>query len=261
MDGAENPWDLYDTLIAGIPEDRVIDRVIPGGRWTMVRSGSGTGLAMTIAPRLIRETRPRTLPPSLEGYPLRKLAEASKSWNFVEAALGVAAINAFWNSPEHPAVAGTLKNEDKSAFAAWRERAAGKKAAVIGHFPDLEKSIGMVCELSILEKRPQGGDYPDSACEFLLPQQDLVFATGVTLINKTLPRLLGLSNSAEFILVGPSVPLCPRLFDFGARDLQGFVVTNPELCGEIILGNRQDLCIFDAGKRVSIYKLVPDTMI
>jgi uncharacterized protein (DUF4213/DUF364 family) len=116
----------------------------------------------------------------------------------------------------------------------------------------LERTLADVCELSILEKRPQPGDYPDSACECLLPLQDFVFATGVTLINKTLPRLLEIAAGIEFIMVGPSVPLCPLLFDFGIRDLQGFVVTDPDLLREIGDGKRPDLAIFDAGKRISI---------
>jgi uncharacterized protein (DUF4213/DUF364 family) len=183
---------------------------------------------------------------------LRDLAEAAKSWNFVEAGLGVAAINAFCNFPDHEPVAKALEYEDTDAFTAWRSRAAGKKAAVIGHFPHLERTLGDVCELSVLEKRPVSGDYPDSACEFLLPHQDLVFATGVTVINKTLPRLLDLSRKTGLILVGPSVPLSSRLFDFGVRDLQGFVVTDPALCRAAITGENAGVCLFDAGKRVSL---------
>jgi uncharacterized protein (DUF4213/DUF364 family) len=183
---------------------------------------------------------------------LRDLAEAAKSWNFVEAGLGVAAINAFFNFPDHEQVAKALEHEDTDGFIAWRNRAAGKKAAVIGHFPHLERTLGDVCELSVLEKRPVSGDYPDSACEFLLPHQDLVFATGVTVINKTLPRLLDLSRKTGLILVGPSVPLSFRLFDFGVRDLQGFVVTDPALCRAAITGENTGVCIFDAGKRVSL---------
>ena len=33
-------------------------------------------------------------------------------------------------------------------------------------------------------------DFLDSACEYILPEQDFVFITGMTLTNKTLPRLL-----------------------------------------------------------------------
>jgi uncharacterized protein (DUF4213/DUF364 family) len=255
-------WELYDALIKGIPRDYRVDDVVAGSHWTMVRSGAGTGLAMTVP----ETTRPESLPlpegaGSCRGMPLRDLAEAAKSWNFAEAGLGMAAINAYWNSPEHPSVARALERGDNSsAFNLWRNRVAGKKVAVIGHFFHLEETFRGVCELSILEKRPRPGDYPDSACEFLLAAQDFVFATGVTLINKTLPRLLELSRNTGMILTGPSVSMAPLLFDWGVRDLQGFVVTDPELCAKVVQNPRIEIPrraknespIFCTGKRVSI---------
>jgi uncharacterized protein (DUF4213/DUF364 family) len=246
-------WELYDALIRNIPPDYRVDEALPGDHWTMVRSGKGVGLAMT----LHEDTRPRalSLPPGdpfCAGMPLAELAEAAKSWNFTEASLGMAAVNAYWNSPEREFVAEAMKREDTEAFRAWRDRVTGKKVAVIGHFLHLTETLGEACELSILEKQPDAGDYPDSACEFLLPLQDFVFATGVTLTNKTLPRLLELAGKAGMILAGPSVPMAPPLFDWGVRDLQGFVVTDPELCAAVIRGEKPDLTIFNAGKRVNV---------
>jgi uncharacterized protein (DUF4213/DUF364 family) len=66
----------------------------------------------------------------------------------------------------------------------------GKKVAVVGHFSLVEKQLGCKCSLSILEREPEGTDFLDSACEYILPEQDFVFITGMTLTNKTLPRLL-----------------------------------------------------------------------
>jgi uncharacterized protein (DUF4213/DUF364 family) len=190
---------------------------------------------------------------------LRELAAAAKSWNFAEASLGMAAINAYWNSPERPLVARALELGDTEAFSAWKNRAAGKKVAVIGHFFNLEQTLGGVCELSILERRPGPGDYPDSAAEFLLPQSDFVFATGVTFTNKTFPRLLELSRAATFILAGPSVPLAPPLLDRGVRDLHSLVITDPGLCAAILRddgdfsgGERPSARLLRAGRRVSV---------
>ena len=52
--------------------------------------------------------------------------------------------------------------------------------------------------------------------------------TGSSLINKTLPHLLSLCEHATTILLGPSVPMCPALLDFGIDRLAGFVVTERE---------------------------------
>jgi uncharacterized protein (DUF4213/DUF364 family) len=198
-----------------------------------------------------KPTRPRTLPKNMTGMSLRSLAAFSKSWNFEEASLGIAAINAWWNAPEQKAAALSLNIGADDSFSFWRERVAGKRVAVIGHFPYLEKKIGDVCELSILEKRPVEDDFPDSACEYLLPEQDYVFATGVTLINKTLPRLLELSRHCGIILAGPSVPLAPPLLKRGVIDLQGFVVTDAARCAEAVHGEWHG-GIFDTGRRVSL---------
>jgi uncharacterized protein (DUF4213/DUF364 family) len=145
-----------------------------------------------------------------------------------------------------------MEKDDRKAFEVWLEKVRGKKVAVIGHFMHLEQTLGGSCELSILERRPGPGDYPDSACEFILPEQDFVFSTGVTLINKTLPRLLELSRRQGMILAGPTVPLAPPLFGFGALDLQGLVITDPDLCREVISGKAESASVFDAGKRISI---------
>ncbi|GHT85081.1 hypothetical protein FACS1894137_08920 [Spirochaetia bacterium] len=247
-----NPWALYDALIDPIPPGLKADEAILGEYWVYVRSGDRTGLAMNLAYVHNTETRPRTISEPCQGLPLRELAALSKSWNFAEASLGVAAINAFWNSPKHEPVARAVEGAGCKAFDAWRDRVRGKKVAVIGHFMHLEKSLGSVCDLSILEKRPGPGDYPDSACEFILSSQDFVFATGVTVINKTLPRLLELSRRQGLILAGPTVPMAPPLFGFGVRDLQGMVITDPDLCRELVCGRNDRVPIFDTGKRVSI---------
>jgi uncharacterized protein (DUF4213/DUF364 family) len=249
-----SPWALYDALIDPIPQTLRVDETVSGEGWIYVRSGDRVGLAMNLACVHNTETRPRMLPQSCVGMPLKEMAAAAKSWNFAEAGLGVAALNAFWNSPEHPPVARALEGDGAEAFEAWADRVRGKKVAVIGHFPYLEKTLKDTASLSILEKRPGPGDYPDSACDFLLPEQDFVFATGVTVINKTVVRLLELSRRQGLILAGPTTPLAPLLFDFGARDLQGLVVTDPELCRDLVTGKATGSTIHEAGKRVSVVR-------
>lgn len=81
-------------------------------------------------------------------------------------------------------------------------------------------------QVYILERHPKPGDYPDSACEYLLPECDTVLITGSSMVNKTLPRLLELCKNAYVILTGPTVPLCPALLDFGIDRLAGMVVTD-----------------------------------
>ena len=78
----------------------------------------------------------------------------------------------------------------------------------------------------ILERNPRPGDYPDSACDWLLPQCDVVIMTASTLVNKTLPHLLDLCKNAYTILAGPSCPMCPALLDLGIDRIAGLVITD-----------------------------------
>jgi hypothetical protein len=85
----------------------------------------------------------------------------------------------------------------------------------------------------------------------MLPDMDYVFITGLTLVNKTLPRLLELSQKARVILVGPSVPLAPQLFDFGVWELAGTLFTNQSLTGDLLKkGEHKE--VIRCGKHVRI---------
>lgn len=242
-----NPWQLYDDLIEGIPEGICVSSCNTGYNWTTVRTDDNTiGLAMTI-PVI---SMPATYMQSISGMPLIKAAALVKSWNFVEAALGVAAIGAYYNRSdrvqhcgiEHPGVS----EGNRDAFDVYQQEVSGKQVTVVGHFPELEKRFGPICNLTILERKPQWGDMPDTACEYILGEQDYVFITGSTLVNKTLPRLLKLSENAKIILVGPSTIMSPKFFNYGVFGLSGFVAKDAALCEQIVReGNTMKL--FETG--------------
>lgn len=246
-----NPWQLYDELIAGIPAGPTVRYYQGGYNWSrVVSSEGGVGLAMTI-PVITRP--PVSQDASLAGEPLREVAELVKSWNFVEAAIGLASINSWYNQPQraercgfvHPNVA----NGVREAFDVYFEEIQGKNVAIVGHFPFIEKRFAGHCILSILERDPDMGDFPDTACEYILPQQDYVFITGSTFVNKTLPRLLALSGQARVVIVGPSTPLAPILFERGVYGLSGFTSTEVDKLEDTLRG-ANNMTLFDAGLMV-----------
>ena len=249
-----NKWELYDRLIQGIPQDILVEDYVVGSIWTLVRAGGFDGVALTVRQNAGNSNEQQPI----LGQPLRKVAELVKSWDFTEASIGMAAINAWYNTPDHAAALHLLppKEEENSsgdAFKVFGSAVEGKRVAVIGHFPYLERKLAGICELSILEREPQKGDYPDSACEYILPEQDYVFITGMTLTNKTLPRLLELCQNAKVCIVGPSAPLSDVLFDYGVDCISGFCATDREQTAEALRrGVRQKL--FQAGQRVNYSK-------
>jgi hypothetical protein len=217
-------WTLYHRLLEEVPEARRVERVLVGRAWTLVAS-EGVGMAMTHPD----ETAPAALRPPYEGRPLRELAAHVRSWNVREAAIGLAAINAGINQKDRVERRFGVRLPERNitkAFDAMADEVAGKKVAVIGHFPDLEP-LAARCELTVLERRPQRGDLPDFAAEYVLAEQDCVFITGTTIVNKTLPRLLELCAGAKVVLVGPSVPLTPLWFELGVSVLAGTVAADP----------------------------------
>lgn len=251
-------WTLYEELIAGIPSNLVVSSYNIARRWTTVVAGGNVGIAHTMYGR----GPDRLLNGPLTGMELKAVAALAKSWDFPEASLGVAAINAYYNAWERVRGLPGFEEADewrddiesrteKNAFYAFRDEIAGKRVAVIGHFPHIEREIAPLCELSILERSPSRGDYPDSACEYILPDQDYVFITGTALINKTLPRLLQICRGARVSLVGPTVPLTPVLFGYGVANLSGFVCTEPDRLDEAVRRGCS-MEIFAGGRMVSI---------
>ena len=213
---------LYDALIGGISSDAVVADTLMGQCWTAVETGEHFGMAMTTPV----DTAPRMLSGDYSGMGLRELAQAAKSWNLTEAGFGMAAINAFYNTPQWL--------EDLHAYEPFENYCTdgldlrGKHIGVVGHL-NMPRSVHeQAASVRILERSPRPGDYPDSACDWLIPQCDVVIMTASTLVNKTLPHLLDLAQNAYTILAGPSCPMCPALLDFGIDRIAGLVITDVE---------------------------------
>ncbi|RIV20953.1 hypothetical protein D2Q93_11110 [Alicyclobacillaceae bacterium I2511] len=236
-------WQIYEELIEAVPPDLRVERCLVGLNWTLVQS-KNTGIAMTT----VEGPRRSSLAGSIVGMPVRELAKQIKSWNEVDAALGLAAINSVLNEVNHVREwNGALPThyEEANAFTVLRDQVVGKRVSVIGHFPSLE-SWKDICQLSILERHPQDDDLPDPACEYLLPEQDFVFMTATTLINKTFPRLLQLARKSRVILVGPSTPMTPILFQYGVDVLGGMIVTEAASVWQAV-GEGGDMELFRKG--------------
>ena len=220
-------WDLYKKLVAGVPEGIGVKDFLLGDHWVLVEAESGFGMALNVS----GGSGPFRLGSNVVGMELRDLAALCVSWNFREASIGVAALNAWYSTPENAAAAG-MKIEEKGvndAFELYQGLCAGKKVTIVGHFPLIER-LADQCELTILEREPHGTDVPDPGCEYIIPHQDFTFMTGVTLTNKTMPRLLALSQQGggSTILVGPSVVPSPVMYEFGVDCMAGSVVADPE---------------------------------
>jgi len=136
--------------------------------------------------------------------------------------VGMATINALL--PQNPGVWVDLNAEKVIA-----SQGRGKSVVLVGHFPFVDRLRQEVGQLSVLELNPRPGDLPASSASEIIPKAEVVALTGNTLLNHTFAGLLELcAPGALIILLGPSVPLSPVLFDHGVDILSGSVVTSVE---------------------------------
>lgn len=235
----ENFFSLYDTISNSLPGDGLIETVLSGERWALAESSIGSALAMmtegeSIAPMF---------PMGLTGMDIKTAAQAIKSWNFEEAGLAIAAVNSVYNSPERMRALGCYLPYERFYTEGIDFR--GKTVGMVGHLHGPKNLRQDAKAVYILERSPQDGDYPDSACDYILPQCDIVLITGSSLVNKTLPHLLELCKNAYTVLTGPTVPLCPELLEHGIDRLAGLVVTDQDgLRAHVVHGDRGTPFVF-----------------
>jgi uncharacterized protein (DUF4213/DUF364 family) len=208
---------LIDELLSNLPQDIPIREVLVGVHWTVVCS-LRCGMASTIPGDKPHGHEKVRSVGQLHKLSAHELADFARSDNPLEASLGVAAINSLLEIDEGRAV--TLNAADLLV-----SRGQGMDIALVGHFPFIPRLRQVAHRLSVIEQHPSPGEYPPEAAVELIPQAQVVALTGSALINHTLDQLLSLCRpEALVVILGPSTPLSPVLFDRGATLISGTVV-------------------------------------
>ena len=198
---------LYRDLVLGVANDEVRD-IVCGPRWLMVQGPAGVGLAYL--PRSSKEFLPRL--PQYKRMSLRQLAQLAPSWDPLEMAVGMAAVNAHYNRSD---LDGAMGN-GAEAFGDESGR-----VVVIGAFPGLADALS---NPQVIETEPRPGEFPTVAMDTLLPGCAAAVVASSTLVNRSLPRILRLAHGSRLALVGPVTPLTPRLYHYGVEVLGGLVI-------------------------------------
>ena len=114
-------------------------------------------------------------------------------------------------------------------------RASGKNLMVVGHFPFVEQLRAGVRNLWVMEKEPHKGDLSEEEGYQILAQADVVAITGSSLINSTFERIMANCKPGSFkVMLGPSTPLSPILFDFGLDAIGGALVDKDRTVLEMV---------------------------
>jgi uncharacterized protein (DUF4213/DUF364 family) len=150
-----------------------------------------------------------------------ELAEYARSESLLEASIGMATINSLVDIEESKCI-------EKNASEIILEKGQGKNVAIVGHFPWIPKLKGRTKNLWVLEQRLREGDLPEKEADRILPHCDVVGITGTSFINHTLEGLLTLCKGAYVLLIGPTSPLSPILFDYGIDAICGSKIIDPD---------------------------------
>ena len=213
---------LLEMLLETLPEEPVqVRRVIVGVHWTLV-SSKHSGLGSTLVgcgphgDDMVRSVG------SLHEKSAQELARWVLSDNLLEASIGIAALNSLIVVQENDI-------ETVNAAEVIARDSQDKNLVVIGHFPFISRMKSITRNCWVIEKQPFGDDYPEEAANAIIPQADVVAITGTAFINHTMENLLALCRpESKVMLLGPSTPLTPLLFQHGVDYLSGSLVIDED---------------------------------
>jgi uncharacterized protein (DUF4213/DUF364 family) len=216
---------ITNTLLASLQADAPVRQVLVGAFWTAVvldTTPPRCGLASTLHGGGPHDAPPVSRAAHLLEYSARELAGLLLSSSILEASIGMAAVNALLEVDEG-------SYEEINAEHIILERSTGHRVAIVGHFPFVEQVRQAASQCWVVELHPRPGDVPAERAGEILPQADVVALTGTSLINHTFDELIGFCRPGAFVLLlGPSAPFSPVIFDAGVNAVSGTRVVEPE---------------------------------
>ena len=198
-------WKLYDDLYVGIPSGIKIDGCEIDAEWTKVRANGNVGLSKTLE----LPKNPAEFAASFKGMYLRDTACHMKWDSLARSAVGVAAMNAWYNTNERALSLGCGAPAGASGKTAYVGDAGKNKDADV--FP-----------------LPMSPEFDVKAYERLREYDKVVLASDV-LTTRALPKLLEIvGEGGNVIIDGPSLPCSALFFAFGmpVRELCGYYAVN-----------------------------------
>ncbi|MDY6985561.1 MAG: DUF364 domain-containing protein [Candidatus Thermoplasmatota archaeon] len=200
---------LVDKLIDSVDDIAAEDLRI-GKRYTAAKVDGRIGLAYSSGSRKCTEIE------------ARKALLRSK--DLCKASVGAAVLNALLPPGEYK----KLNVFEHILDIAENYRHRYKKIGVVGRFPFIHELRKINNNVLVFELEPKEGELPATLEDDLLPDCDMVVITGASLVNHTLEKLLRLSEGYTLV-IGPTTPLSPLLFDYGAHLIAGVRVMDKRI--------------------------------
>jgi uncharacterized protein (DUF4213/DUF364 family) len=193
--------------------------VVMGRRSTLVTTATGQTTACGLAARPpAGEKIEAPASDAYRGRPAETLLRLASSGEPLEASIRLATLNSLLTSRLDPRRfrPGTIP------------RAAGKRVVVAGDFPFTENLRSVAGSLHVLDWITRPGASLDDEAGRLIGAADIAIVGGAAILDGSLEVFLALARPCFTIVYGPSTPMSPILFAYGADQLVGVRIKDLE---------------------------------
>ena len=222
---------IIDRLREMVPDDEQICDVVVGIFWTYVRTQYGVAVSAT-AHRWVEDPPGAIIPwaGELIGKRVRDVADLYASESLTARSLANAAISASF--PASAMTGCEIQGRGQDLLHTFCNKSNDLcHIALIGHFhfADELARLGHVLDIYELDPRCTQGEIPSSQIPQRLPQADIVVMTSSTIITHSTEDILAAARpDAIKMIVGPTVPLHPILWDYGFDAICASLIDDPE---------------------------------
>jgi uncharacterized protein (DUF4213/DUF364 family) len=218
---------LEELIDAARDHDEEISNIIMSPYWTLVTSGA-PGLASTLGYQpecgaALKDTILRSRTPAL--------LDLAFSDDLAEASVGVATLNSIVSRYVEPG----------KARRGMLPRARGKTVAVVGGFAFIDRLKELADEVWTISSDLSGGEYPEEDAENILHVADISIIAGEAVVNHSLERYLTWAEPSYTIVFGPTTPLSPILFEYGADQVGGVKIVNESRVATTVAAGARDI--------------------
>lgn len=218
-----NEGPLIDALLGSMSRpDEIITSLILSPKFLSVGTEQSMGLSASLG-HLPNEAEQKRLD-KVKGSSLKDTAALLKDESLFLRSIGLAALNAGLDRPASYGNAG--------AGELLREHGEGKRVGIVGHFPFTPDVREFAAETMLFELADIPGALPRDQWEDAMARCDIMAITGTALLTRYMAYYLEHTRHALTIVVGPSTPLSPVLFEKGADILCTSKVIDPISVGE-----------------------------
>ncbi len=207
--------EILSKILDSLPKEPVpVKQLAIGVHWTLVSSRHCALGSTLIESAPHGHSRVRDVG-RLHEKSAQELAQLALSDNLLEASVGITAMNSLLDIDE-------ARVEQVNAADIIARESRDKNLVIVGHFPFVDKMKSIARDCRVIEKRMQEGDFPEESAREFIPAAHVVAITGTAFINHTIDSLLSLCRPESLVIIlGPSTPLSPLLFEKGVSYLSG----------------------------------------